>query len=154
MLLPWQKEWVMVSQLEIIVSPAFKPSFSLLGTVFGGNLASAANSRLEVIEEENLRKCETSGEYLKEELSKIDAIEAITGRGLMLGLVIKGDGKALRSGLLTKHHIFTGGCANPNILRLLPPMNITKSDKLINVLKANFVSLLHIHCQTQHSTNL
>ena len=54
--------------------------------------------------------------------------------------MIKGDGKALRSGLLTKHHIFTGGCANPNILRLLPPMNITKkeSDKLINAIKSEF----------------
>lgn len=127
----------------IIVSPAFKPSFGLLGTTFGGNhLASAAGTAvLEVIEEENLlENAKHQGEYLKEELSKIDAIEAITGRGLMLGLVIKGDGKALRSGLLTKHHIFTGGCANPNILRLLPPMNITKkeSDKLINAIKSEF----------------
>ena len=52
-------------------------------------------------------------------------------------IVVNGDGKALRSALLTKHNIFTGGCANPSILRLLPPMNITQkeSDKLIEAVK-------------------
>ena len=55
----------------------------------------------------------------------------------MLGVVIDGDGKALRSSLLTKHNIFTGGCANPSILRLLPPMNITQKecDQLIDAIK-------------------
>ena len=59
----------------------------------------------------------------------------------MLGIVVKGDGKALRSTLLTKHNIFTGGCANPSILRLLPPMNITQveCDKLIDAIKAELV---------------
>lgn len=124
----------------IILSPEFKASYGLLGTTFGGNhLACAACSAvLDVIENEKLlENAKSQGDYLIQELSKIDAIEAITGRGLMLGLVIKGDGKALRSSLLTKHNIFTGGCANPNILRLLPPMNITQkeSDKLINSIK-------------------
>lgn len=125
----------------IILSPEFKASYGLLGTTFGGNhLACAACSAvLDVIENEKLLENATKqGNYLIEELSKIDAIENITGRGLMLGLVVKGDGKALRSALLTKHNIFTGGCANPSILRLLPPMNITQkeSDKLIVAIKA------------------
>ena len=128
----------------IILSPDFKASFGLLGTTFGGNhLACAAcSSVLDIIEEEELLKnAKKQGSYLIQELSKINSIETITGRGLMLGIVVKGDGKALRSTLLTKHNIFTGGCANPSILRLLPPMNITQkeSDKLINAIKAELV---------------
>ena len=128
----------------IILSPDFKASFGLLGTTFGGNhLACAAcSSVLDIIEEEELLKnAKKQGSYLIQELSKINSIETITGRGLMLGIVVKGDGKALRSNLLTKHNIFTGGCANPSILRLLPPMNITQkeSDKLINAIKAELV---------------
>lgn len=128
----------------IILSPDFKASFGLLGTTFGGNhLACAAcSSVLDIIEEEELLKnAKKQGSYLIQELSKINSIETITGRGLMLGIVVKGDGKALRSTLLTKHNIFTGGCANPSILRLLPPMNITQveCDKLINAIKAELV---------------
>ena len=123
----------------IILSPDFKASFGLLGTTFGGNhLACAAcSSVLDIIEEEELLKnVAKQGSYLIQELSKINSIETITGRGLMLGIVVKGDGKALRSTLLTKHNIFTGGCSNPSILRLLPPMNITQveCDKLINAI--------------------
>lgn len=125
----------------ILINPAFEASYGLLGTTFGGNhLACAAGTAvLEIIEQENLMDNATKlGEYLTSELSKIDGITKITGRGLMLGLVVDGDGKALRSNLLNKHHIFTGGCANPNILRLLPPMNITikECDLLINAIKA------------------
>lgn len=124
----------------IILSPEFKASYGLLGTTFGGNhLACAACSAvLEVIEKENiLENAKNQGAYLIQELSKIKAVKKVTGRGLMLGIVVNGDGKALRSALLTKHNIFTGGCANPSILRLLPPMNITQkeSDKLIEAVK-------------------
>ena len=125
----------------IILNPDFKASFGLLGTTFGGNHLAcvACSSVLDIIEEEKLLDNATKqGNYLIQELSKLDSIETITGRGLMLGVVVKGDGKALRSTLLTKHNIFTGGCANPSVLRLLPPMNITQKecDKLINAVKA------------------
>ena len=125
----------------IILSPDFKASFGLLGTTFGGNHLAcvACSSVLDIIEEEKLLDNATKqGNYLIQELSKLDSIETITGRGLMLGVVVKGNGKALRSTLLTKHNIFTGGCANPSVLRLLPPMNITQKecDKLINAIKA------------------
>ena len=128
----------------IILSPDFKASFGLLGTTFGGNhlACTACSSVLDIIEEEELLKnAKKQGSYLIQELSKINSIETITGRGLMLGIVVKGDGKALRSTLLTKHNIFTGGCANPSILRLLPPMNITQveCDKLIDAIKAELV---------------
>lgn len=125
----------------IILDPSFKASFGLLGTTFGGNhLACAASlAVLEIIENEQLlSNAKKWGDYLIEQLSKIEKIEKITGRGLMLGLVVNGDGKALRSSLLSKYKIFTGGCGNPNILRLLPPMNIGKKecDLLIEAIKS------------------
>lgn len=130
----------------VLIGPDFEASYGLLGTTFGGNhLACAAGiSVLDVILEDKLiENSKKWGNYLIEELSKIDAIDKITGRGLMLGLVVNGDGKALRSNLLTKHGIFTGGCGNPNILRLLPPMSIGQKecDQLITAIKAELAVL-------------
>jgi acetylornithine aminotransferase len=124
----------------VVISPVFKASFGLLGTTYGGNhLACAASlAVLEIIEKESLlSNAKKRGDYLIENLSKITKISKITGRGLMLGLVVDGDGKALRTSLLKEHKIFTGGCSNPNILRLLPPMNIGKKecDLLIEAIK-------------------
>lgn len=115
----------------VILSPAFKASPGLLGTTYGGNhlACSASLAVLEIIESEGLlANAKKWGDYLIENLSKIGEISKITGRGLMLGLVVEGNGKALRSKLLSYHKIFTGGCSNPNILRLLPPMNIGKKE--------------------------
>lgn len=123
----------------ILIHEKIKPSYGLLGTTFGGNhLACAAGlAVLEVIiKEELISNAKEMGNYLISELSKIKRISKITGRGLMLGVVVDEGGKELRNNLLHKHHIFTGGAGNPNILRLLPPLNITKRecDLLINAL--------------------
>ena len=125
----------------ILIDPKIKASYGLLGTTFGGNhLACAAGlAVLEVIlKEELISNAQKMGEYLITELSQINRITKITGRGLMLGLVVDEGGKELRGNLLHKHHVFTGGAGNPNILRLLPPLNITKRecDLLINALKS------------------
>ena len=127
----------------VILSPAFKASPGLLGTTYGGNhlACSASLAVLEIIESEGLlANAKKWGDYLIENLSKIGEISKITGRGLMLGLVVEGNGKALRSKLLSDHKIFTGGCSNPNILRLLPPMNIGKKecDLFIDAIKKEF----------------
>lgn len=124
----------------VLISEEIEPSYGLLGTTFGGNhLACAAGlAVLEVIlKEELISNAKAMGIYLIEELSKLTGIEKITGKGLMLGLVMTDGGKALRGKLLSEHRIFTGGAADPNILRLLPPLNVTKKecDLLINALK-------------------
>jgi acetylornithine aminotransferase len=124
----------------VLISPKIEASYGLLGTTFGGNhLACVAGSAvLEVIlKEELITNAKKMGDYLISELSNIDGITRITGKGLMLGLVIDGKGKALRSKLLSDFGIFTGGAANPDILRLLPPLNVTEKecDQLINAIK-------------------
>ena len=125
----------------VLIGPEFEASYGLLGTTFGGNhLACAAGiAVLDVIEQEDLiENSKKLGKYLKEHISQIPGIEKVTGRGLMLGVFVKENGKELRNNLLHRHQIFTGGASNPNILRLLPPLNIStkECDQIITALKA------------------
>ena len=112
----------------VLIHPKFKASSGLLGTTFGGNhlACAAAMAVLEVMEQENLMANATIlGDYLIKKLLEIKQVKKITGRGLMIGVLLEG-GKQVRDNLLAKHKIFTGGASNPDILRLLPPLNITK----------------------------
>ena len=75
--------------------------------------------------------------YFKEKISTIKSVKKIKGRGLMLGLEFNFEAAELRKKLIFKHKIFTGGSANKNLLRILPPLNIKKKhiDILYNALK-------------------
>ncbi len=63
--------------------------------------------------------------YLIEELKKIEGIKEVRGRGLMIGIELPADQPDVKKNLLFKHHIFTGE-AKPNVIRLLPALNLTK----------------------------
>ena len=67
------------------------------------------------------------GEYLQSELSKINGIKEIRGRGLMLGIDLKPEFSDVRDKLLFESHIFTGGAKN-NVMRLLPPLSVSKEE--------------------------
>ena len=54
-------------------------------------------------------------------------IVEVRGRGLMIGIVLPEELKEVKKNLLFKHKIFTGE-AKPNVIRLLPALNITKED--------------------------
>jgi acetylornithine aminotransferase len=113
----------------ISISPKLKPWHGMLGTTFGGNhLACAAGlAVLEVIEEENLiQNAEKVGHYLISELKKFDKIIEVRGRGLMIGIDLPEELSHVKKDLLFKEHIFTGA-ASPNVIRLLPALNLTMS---------------------------
>lgn len=115
----------------ILISPKFKASYGLLGTTFGGNhLASAAAlSVLEIIENENLiNNVNEVSAYFIELAGKIPQVKNIKGRGLMLGLEFDFDVTELRKKLIYDEHIFTGNASQKNLLRILPPLSITKAD--------------------------
>jgi acetylornithine aminotransferase len=115
----------------ILISPKFKASYGLLGTTFGGNhLASAAAlSVLEIIENENLiDNVNAISAYFKELAGQIPQVKNIKGRGLMLGLEFDFDVTELRKKLIYDEHIFTGNASQKNLLRILPPLSITKED--------------------------
>jgi acetylornithine/N-succinyldiaminopimelate aminotransferase len=115
----------------ILISPELKASYGLLGTTFGGNhlACAAALAVLEVIEEEKLLAHATEvGNYILTELETHAGAEEIRGRGLMVGIKYDFPIKDVRDKLLTDYHIFVGNASDPTVLRLLPPLNITKAE--------------------------
>lgn len=112
----------------ISIAPKLKAKHFMLGTTFGGNhlACAAALAVLEIIEEDALMKnAATVGSYLIEELKKLPKIIEVRGRGLMIGIVLPEELKEVKKNLLFKHKIFIGE-AKPNVIRLLPALNITK----------------------------
>jgi acetylornithine/N-succinyldiaminopimelate aminotransferase len=113
----------------ISIAPKFKPWHYMLGTTFGGNhLACAAGlAVLEVMEQENLmNNAHEVGSYLLSELKKFDQVKEVRGRGLMIGIDLPDELAHVKKELLFKHHIFTGE-AKPNVIRLLPALNLSKA---------------------------
>ena len=124
----------------VLISPEFKPVYGQLGTTFGGNhlACAAALAVLDVFEEEKLvENAHVVGEYLMEELKKLRSdelkvkgkshIQDVRGRGLMIGIDLDCPHAEVRKPLIYEQHCFTG-CAGTNILRLLPPLCLTKQD--------------------------
>lgn len=123
----------------VIISPKFKATYGMLGTTFGGNhlACSAAIAVLEIFEKEKLVKnAYNMGNYIMQELRKIPGIKDVRGKGLMIGLEFDYPVKDLRSKLLKEQHVFTGA-SGTNVIRLLPPLTITKeiADEFISRLK-------------------
>jgi acetylornithine/N-succinyldiaminopimelate aminotransferase len=114
----------------ISIAPKFKPWHGELGTTFGGNhlACAAALAVLEVIEKDNLMKnAGDLGAYLIEELNKFEQVKEVRGRGLMIGIELPEELAHVKKDLLFKHLIFTGE-AKPNVIRLLPALNLTKEN--------------------------
>ncbi len=128
----------------VLISPKFKPVYGQLGTTFGGNHLACAGAIavLDVIEQENLvENANAVGDYLITELKKLQQenshIVDVRGRGLMIGIELDQPYKEPRTKLVKELHCFTG-CSGTNVLRLLPPLCITKenADDFIARLKA------------------
>lgn len=112
----------------ISIAPKIQPKHFMLGTTFGGNhlACAAALAVLEIIEQDNLmNNAVTIGNYLTAELKKIPKIKEVRGRGLMIGIELPEELKEVKKNLLFRHKIFTGE-AKPNVIRLLPALNISK----------------------------
>ncbi|MFN8295190.1 MAG: aspartate aminotransferase family protein [Chitinophagales bacterium] len=125
----------------ILVHPKIQAKYGMLGTTFGGApLACAASlAVLEVIENEQLvENVIEVGNYLFEQCKQLPRVKEIRGRGLMIGIEFSFPVKELRDKLVYEHHIFVGNSNQPNTIRLLPSLTITKNevDILINALKA------------------
>ena len=141
-------------------------------TFGGNAMATAAGiAALEVIQEEELvQKTKENGEYFLSRLGelkeKYPIIRDVRGQGLMIGLefeepVKKGSlaeklggrllnklsgeymGALVAGELLNKHHIITAYTLNnPNVIRLEPPLIVTREelDRVIEALEAVFES--------------
>jgi len=118
----------------LLISPDFTPVYGRLGTTFGGNhlACSAALAVLDVFENEGLvENAHLVGEYFIEQLKELQKTEPhitdVRGKGLMIGVEMDIPQKDVRHKLIYDEHVFTG-CASTNILRILPPLVLTKDD--------------------------
>lgn len=120
----------------VLISDIFKPSYGMLGTTFGGNhlACAAAIAVLKILEDENLMEnAKIVGAHIFNSLKGNSAIKDLRGEGLMIGIDLNPEYLSIKERLLSEEKIFTGS-AKTNIIRLLPPLNITiaEADKFIN----------------------
>jgi acetylornithine/N-succinyldiaminopimelate aminotransferase len=98
------------------------------GSTFGGGPVSMAAMRatLEVIAREDLPANATErGAWLIEQLQAIPQIIAVRGQGLLLGIDFGKPAKPVQQALY-QQRILVGSTANPNTMRLLPPLVLTQ----------------------------
>lgn len=115
----------------ILIDRKIEATHGLLGTTFGGNhlACAAAIAVLDILKEEKLvENAAVMYEHVSQKAAEIPQLKKLKGRGLMIGLEFDFEVARLRKELLFKHHIFTGAASNKNLLRILPPLNIQKSD--------------------------
>ena len=120
----------------VLVSPKFKPVYGQLGTTFGGNHLGCAGAIavLDIMEKENLvENANRVGSYLIETLTaemkagNLPHVVDVRGEGLMIGIELDIPYKEPRTRLIKEQHCFTG-CAGTNVIRLLPPLSLTKAE--------------------------
>jgi len=116
----------------MLISPMFTPVYGMLGTTFGGNhlACAAAIAVLDIMEKERLvENAKQTGDFLIRELKALsyDGIKEVRGSGLMIGIEFHESIKEVRSKLLHEEKVFTG-VAGTNIIRLLPPLCLSKAE--------------------------
>ena len=118
--------------VEEKLAHVFKPGDH--GSTFGGNplACAAAYACLTAIKAENLvDKAAVQGTYFKDELEKLqqkypDKVKEVRGRGLILGMELCKEGKAVVESCLQEHVIVN--CTAGNVIRLVPPLIVTKEE--------------------------
>ncbi len=93
------------------------------GTTFGGGMIAmaAVEATLQTLVEENLMPRATClFEHVRGGLASLDC--AVRGRGGLLGVVLDRPSAPVRSALLAQG-VITGGADDPNVIRLMPPIN-------------------------------
>lgn len=125
----------------VLMHPKFEGEAGMLGTTFGGNhLACAAGiAVLDVIEREGLLDNATEqGRWLMEELAATGLFTEVRGYGLMIGLQRPEPIGPLRKKMLFEQAVFTGSSKDPNTIRLLPPLNVTRAqcERVVAAFKA------------------
>ncbi len=108
------------------------------GSTFGGNplaMAAAEATLLEVLNDGFLQETEEKGEYLfsllTEEVGRIPGVKAIRGRGLMAGIECEREAAPYILKLQEKGVLCIP--AGTHVIRLLPPLTITKEQLLQGV---------------------
>ena len=129
------------------VASGMKPG--LHGSTFGGNplAMSVGNAVIDVLSKKGfLNNVRKNGKYFHQELKKIKVkypkvIKEVRGQGLLIGLKLHTDQTNFINMLLQKKLLTVK--ASENVVRLLPPLNVTKKEinlalKIINNVCENY----------------
>lgn len=124
----------------VLISEKIQAKHGMLGTTFGGNhlACTAAISVLDVIDNENLMaNVNEVSAYFLDKIKIVPQVKTVKGRGLMLGVEFDFEVAEIRKKLIFEKHIFTGGASNKKLLRILPPLSVTKSqiDEFVDALE-------------------
>jgi acetylornithine/N-succinyldiaminopimelate aminotransferase len=102
-----------------------------LGTTFGGGMLAmaAVSATLEAIEAdkmiENVREIES---HLRARLAEVSQVARVRGRGFLLGIEFKDEIAAKVHKALLERRIITGTSSDARVLRLLPPLCLTRAE--------------------------
>ena len=66
--------------------------------------------------------------HFLQKIKEVEGIVSIKGKGLMLGVLFDFPVAEIRKSLIFEEGIFTGGSSDPNLLRILPPLSVTKNE--------------------------
>ena len=100
------------------------------GSTFGGAplACAAASATLDVILGEDLPShAAAMGNLIKEHVCELPHVQEVRGMGLLLGLLLDLPAKDVQAGALERG-VILGTSADPNVLRLMPPMVVTEAD--------------------------
>jgi 4-aminobutyrate aminotransferase-like enzyme len=98
---------------------------------------AAVTATLEAIENDRMRENIVAVEtHLRERLREIEEVVAVHGKGGLIGIEFAENAKPIHAKLL-ENKIITGTSSNPKVLRLLPPLCVTRDeiDLLIGTLR-------------------
>jgi acetylornithine/N-succinyldiaminopimelate aminotransferase len=124
----------------VVATPAVTAQLTMgdLGSTFGGGpvVCAAALANIGVIERERLiPNAVRIGDHLTRGARALD-ISRVSGRGLLLGLHLDRPAADVQRALF-RRRILTGTAADPQVLRLLPPLSfsVPEADLLLTGLR-------------------
>ena len=101
-----------------------------LGTTFGGGMVAmaAVKATLDVIEADGLTENARNIEkWVRNACASNADVKAVHGKGCLLGIEFENGARPVYQKLLGEK-IITGLSSDPNVLRLLPPLNVSESE--------------------------
>ncbi len=102
-----------------------------LGTTFGGGplACAAACANLGALHDEGMiANAAELGAYLAAKMAAIPGVVRVQGRGLLLGAVLDRQASDAAEQLLQQERIIVGTSAVPEVLRIMPPLNLRRDE--------------------------
>jgi acetylornithine/succinyldiaminopimelate/putrescine aminotransferase len=115
----------------VVMTPDMAEALAIgdLGSTFGGGpvVCAAALANLGVIEREGLiANADAIGRYLHDEALGLGVL-GVQGRGLLIGLRVGRPAAEVQRALFA-HRILAGTSADPEVLRLMPPLSFSRDE--------------------------